>query len=70
MLMLFIVLLGVVTKFSNCQTTFPLIFPRVFGIFTPNFSTKVTKNMTKLLVPKSGLEKKIGGDVVDHVRHL
>ena len=29
--------------FSNFQATFPLIAPKVFEIFTPNFSTKVRK---------------------------
>ena len=41
--MLFIVLFSVVTTFSNVQATPPLISPKVFGILTPNFSTKVRK---------------------------
>ena len=40
---LFIVLFSVVTTFSNFQASFPLISPKVFGIFTPNFTTKVRK---------------------------
>ncbi len=41
MLMLFIVLFSVVTTFSNFKATFPLISPEVFGVLTPNFTTKV-----------------------------
>ncbi len=41
--MLFIVLFSVLTTFSNFQATFSLITPKVFGIFTPNFTTKVRK---------------------------
>ena len=51
--MLFIVLFSVATTFSIFQATFPLISPKVFGMLTPNFSTKSQKNMTKVLVPKS-----------------
>ncbi len=43
MLILFIVLFSVVTTLSNFQVTFPLISPKVFGILTPNFTTKVRK---------------------------
>ncbi len=43
MLMLFIVLFSVVTTFSNFQATFPMISPKLFEIFTPNFKTKVRK---------------------------
>ncbi len=39
----FLVLFSVVTTFSNFQATFPLISPILFGIFTPNFTTKVRK---------------------------
>ncbi len=68
--MLFIVLFSVVTMFANFQATFPLISPKVFGILTPNFTTKVRKYDltfdTKITV---GL-KKMGDDVMDHVRHF
>ena len=33
----------VTAMFSNFQATFPLISPEVFGIVTPNFTTKVRK---------------------------
>ncbi len=34
------------------------------------FHHKSQKNMTKLLVPKLWVYKKLGDGVVDHVRHL
>ncbi len=41
MLMVFIVLFSVVSMFSNFQAPFLVISPKVFGILTPNFTTKV-----------------------------
>ncbi len=69
MLMLFIVLFSVVTTFSNFQATFPLISPKVFGIFTPNFTTKVRK-LNFWYQNQGGFEQNWGDDVVDHVRHF
>ena len=42
-LCMFFVLFSVVTTFSYFQATFLLISPEVFGILTPNFTTKVRK---------------------------
>ncbi len=73
MLMLFIVLFSVVTTFSNFQATFPLISPKVCGIFTSNFTIKVRKILLNFWYQnQSGVLKKLGGgdDVVDHVRHF
>ncbi len=59
--MLFIVVFSVVTTFSNFQATFPLISPKVFGMCTPNFTTKVQKyDLTFITKIRVGL-KKIGG---------
>ena len=41
--MLFIVLFSVVNMFSNFPAILLLISPEVFGIHTPNFTTKVRK---------------------------
>ncbi len=69
--MLFIVLFCVVTTFSNFQATFPLISPKVFGIFTPNFKIKVRKIWQNFWYQNHrGFEKKLGDDVADHVRHF
>ncbi len=58
MFMLFIVLFSVVTTFSNFQATFRLIAPKVFGIFTPNFTIKVRKILLNFWYQNhSGLEK-------------
>ncbi len=71
MLMLFIVLFSVVTTFSNFQATFPLISPKVCGIFTSNFTTKVRKILLNFWYQnQGGFEKKWGDDVMDHVRHF
>ncbi len=69
--MLFIVLFCVVTTFSNFQATFLLISSKVFGIFTPNFKIKVRKIWQNFWYQNHrGVEKKLGDDVVDHVRHF
>ncbi len=62
MLMLFIVLFSVVTTFSNFQATFPLISPKLFGIYTSNFTTKVRKIWQNFWYQnQSRFEKKWGG---------
>ncbi len=62
---------SVVTTFSNFQATFPLISPKVFGIFTLNCTTKVWKILLNFWYQNhSGFEKNWGDDVVDHVRHF
>ncbi len=60
--MLLIVLFSVVTTFSSFQASFPLISPTVFGILTPNFSTKVGKILLNFWYQnQSGFEKNIEG---------
>ncbi len=59
--MLFIVLFSVVTMFSNFQATFLLISPKVFGICTPNFTTRVRKIWLNFWYQNhSGFEKNWG----------
>ncbi len=71
MLMLFIVIFSVVTMFSNFQATFLLISPKVFGICTSNFTTKVRKIWQNFWYQnQSRFEIYLGDDVVDHVRHF
>ena len=71
MLMLFIVLFSVVTSFSNFQATFLMISPKLFGICTSNFTTKVRKIWQNFWYQnQSRFEKNWGDDVVDHVRHF
>ena len=58
----------VVTMCSNFQATFPLISRREFEIHQISAQKS---DMTKLLDQhESGFEKKLGDDVVNHVRHL
>ncbi len=55
-------LFSVVTAFSNFQATFPLISSKVFGKFTPNYTTKVRKIWQNLWYQNhSGCEKNFGG---------
>ena len=70
--MLFIVLFSVhvVTTFSNFQATFLLISTKVFGIFTPNVTTKVRKICLNFWYQNHSGFEKFGDDVVDHVRHF
>ena len=68
--MLFIVLYTVVTTFPNFQATFHLICPKIFEIFTPNFTTKVRKILLNLCTKITVGWKYFLDDVVDHVRHF
>ena len=57
MLILFIVLFSVVTTLSNFLATFLLISPKIFEIFTPNFTTKKSEKYDL----SQWVGKKIGG---------
>ncbi len=58
---------SVVTTFSNFQaTSLPLVYPKVFGIFTPNFTTKLRKIWLNFSYTKIKVGwKKWGGDYVN-----
>ena len=62
--MLFIVLFGVLTTFSNYfQATFPLISNKVFKILTPNFTIRFRKMWINFWYQnQSGFEKRMGDD--------